>query len=77
VEKGRVIRLNPSLSFHFNLSNINGRIDNPVNLAANAGKVTTVEFVTIMSSPYLKAKTTFYVRSGTIYKPTTPFTPKK
>ncbi|NVK66841.1 MAG: hypothetical protein HWE22_19770 [Flavobacteriales bacterium] len=69
----KVLAADPSATFHFNLSLPNGqRLDDPVNLAANAGQVTTMEYLTIISDPTIRARTTFYERSGTVYKKTTP-----
>jgi RHS repeat-associated protein len=59
----------PNVTFHFNLSTLNGKVNDPLNLAQHANKVTTAEFLTVMS--LFKDKTTFYIKSGTIYKPIT------
>lgn len=64
----------PNTHFHFNLSSPNGRIDSPMNLSINSGSVTTMEFKTIMT--LFQNKTTFYEKSGSIYKKTIPFTGK-
>ena len=59
----------PNVTFHFNLSTLNGKVNDPFNLSHHSDKVTTAEFLTVMS--LFKDKTTFYVKSGTIYKPIT------
>jgi RHS repeat-associated protein len=59
----------PNVEFHFNLTDKReGRIDSPVNLSSRANSITTTEYTTIMSNPMLRAKTTFYIKSGSIFK---------
>ena len=60
----------PNVEFHFNLS-VPGRglVNDPVNLKSNASKVTTAEFLIIKTFFNHPDKTTFYYKSGTIYKP--------
>lgn len=60
---------NPNVTFHFNLSTPNGRVDSGANLYINQYSVTTMEFQTIMT--FFRYKTTFYIKSGSIYKPIT------
>ena len=55
-------------TFHFNLSTPRGRLDTPANLQAYRGSITTTEYQTVRS--LFNNKTTYYVRSGSIYKPT-------
>jgi hypothetical protein len=57
----------PNVTFHFNLSTLNGKVNDPANLLRYSDKVTTSEFITVLS--LFKEKTTFYVKSGSIYKP--------
>jgi hypothetical protein len=59
----------PDLTFHFNLSLRNGgRIEK--NMARFKGAITTAEFM-VVTLRYMD-RTTFYKRSGSIYKPTQP-----
>ena len=57
----------PETTFHFNLTAVNGKINDPINMKVFQNKITTAEFLTVMS--LFRDKTTFYVKSGTIYKP--------
>ena len=60
---------NPNLTFHFNLTDglTGNRIDKTANDSNFAHKVTTAEFNTVVS--FFSNRTTFYVKSGSIYKP--------
>ncbi len=61
---------NPNATFHFNLTAENGRVDDPINQKVYAGKHTTLEFQTLMR--LFPQRTTFYVKSGSVYKKTVP-----
>ncbi|MCH2043303.1 MAG: hypothetical protein MK212_04125 [Saprospiraceae bacterium] len=53
----------PNVTFHFNLSGSRfGRLDQPKLLKHFANDYTTIEYITIMNDPILRAKTTFYER---------------
>ncbi|GGG60520.1 SpvB/TcaC N-terminal domain-containing protein [Hymenobacter glacieicola] len=62
--------MQPNVTFHFNLSLPGGgRIDDPRSLQAS-NKITVKEFLLVSS--LFPNKTTFWIRSGSIYKPTQP-----
>lgn len=60
---------NPETTFHFNLTALNGKINDPVNMSVYRDKITTAEYLTVMR--LFKNKATFYIKSGSIYKPVT------
>lgn len=66
----KIIALDPNVTFHFKLSTPRGRVDVPVNLKVNANKYTTMEFNLVRT--LFPHKTTFYLKSGSEYKPTIP-----
>ncbi len=68
----RRLGMMPNVTFHFLLSTPRGRLDTPLNLRTFAQRITTVEFRTIMSSPLLRSKTTFYEKNGSNYNTTQP-----
>ena len=63
------IGLRPDTHFHFNLSTPKGLLTTPTNLSSYAGSITTAEYAVIMAM--FQYKTTFYIKSGSIYKPIT------
>ncbi len=58
----------PNISFHMNVSTKNGGyIFDPANAASRSSSVTFAEFMTVYTA--FKDKTTFYEKSGSIFKP--------
>jgi len=67
ITKLLAVGLLPNVTFHFNLSSDNGRIDSPVNQSVFGNKITLAELKIITT--FFMYKTTFYIKSGSIYKP--------
>lgn len=60
----------PNTSFHFNLTTSSGRLDDPINMQVHKNSITIKEFNFVRK--LYPHKTTFYIKSGTIYKETQP-----
>lgn len=59
----------PNVHFNFNLSTPTGLVNDPINLSTRSNAITTAEFLTVFT--LFREKTTFWIKSGTIYKPFT------
>ncbi|MGD1843499.1 MAG: hypothetical protein ACFB0B_21800, partial [Thermonemataceae bacterium] len=57
----------PNVTFHFNLSTPSGPVTDPVNMQVHPDSYTLIEYQIV--SKLFPHKTTFYTKSGSIYKP--------